>query len=239
MYHSSTSSGSSPASSAKLPSDHQPLDVVRVGVVAASARPPGAGSSSASRRSSRTTGSRRVASSALRRVIRHVQPVDAAHELPPAEDLPDEALDRVQRRAAGAPGALGGLADCAAGRAARNSARSRRARGTAPARPSASRPASRRTGQAGGDEIRERRARPRPPSPAARSRPACRNGREARLDQRHDLPRGRIGREARHGAGGTMPGRQALAVLGVVVPAAACRRPSRPSAGRGARRISR
>ena len=42
---------------------------------------------------------------------RHLQPVDAAHVLAPADDLPDEALHRVQRRAAGAVLGLGAAAD--------------------------------------------------------------------------------------------------------------------------------
>ena len=40
------------------------------------------------------------------RVMRHFQPVDAAQIFAPAEDLPDEAFDRVERRCAGAKGPL-------------------------------------------------------------------------------------------------------------------------------------
>ncbi len=39
-----------------------------------------------------------------RRVVRHLQPVDAPDVLPPAQDLTDEALDRVEGRVAVAVG---------------------------------------------------------------------------------------------------------------------------------------
>jgi hypothetical protein len=44
-------------------------------------------------------------------IVRAFEEVDAAHEFPPADDLADEALDRVERRAALAPLGLGPAAD--------------------------------------------------------------------------------------------------------------------------------
>ena len=41
-------------------------------------------------------------------IVRHLQPVDAVHEFAPAQNLANEALDRVQRRMAGVPGGFGG-----------------------------------------------------------------------------------------------------------------------------------
>ena len=43
-----------------------------------------------------------------RGIVRHLQPVDAAHKFAPAQNLANEALDRVQRRMAGVPGGFGG-----------------------------------------------------------------------------------------------------------------------------------
>ena len=92
----------------EIPQHHQTLDMVRIGIAA--------------RRIDRLPHAVHVGLAApeeIRKlavrakeihsgVIRHLQPVDAAHKLAPAEDLADKPLDSVQRRMAGVPGRLGG-----------------------------------------------------------------------------------------------------------------------------------
>jgi hypothetical protein len=93
------SAGSTPRSSAIQPGDHQPLDVVRVAERSvwpmASRRQRSVGVA----RSSRTRAAARARRGVVDRAARHRQPVQAAHVFAPAEDLPDEAFDRGDRRA--------------------------------------------------------------------------------------------------------------------------------------------
>ncbi len=92
---------------------HQPLDVVGVGGVARLRH----GRVHAAHARVRLPVEPRQRAAGLERVelavARHAQPVEAAHVLPPAQDLPHEALRGVERRAAGAPLRLGRLADLA------------------------------------------------------------------------------------------------------------------------------
>ena len=81
---------------------HQPLDMMGVGLVERGRDRLAACRPCRSRRSSRTTAAGGRAEGVAPRVVRAPQPVDAAHVFAPAEDLPDEALDGVERRAAGA-----------------------------------------------------------------------------------------------------------------------------------------
>ena len=94
----------------EIAGDHQPLDMVGVGVAARLGDDVGdAGHVGLARPVEPRQGPIGVEEVAPR-IVRHLQPVDAAHEFPPAQDLADEAFDGVQRRATRAILALGAAA---------------------------------------------------------------------------------------------------------------------------------
>ncbi len=156
-------------------------------------------------------------------VARHVQPVHAAHELAPAEHLADEAFHRVQRRQPLPPRPLGGAAhrqrveQAEVERGRHQRVEQHRVAGAQEVLPVAER------FQPLGQEMVQRQRRLLRGDRQGEVGGIAEMVAEAVRHQRHHRLGDRVRREAR-GRRRPDPGRHALAVLAVVVPASADRR---------------
>ena len=206
------------------PRDHQPLDVVGVAELKRLPdRVAQAGHLGVTRPEKRRQRAGR-AEGVDRRVVRHAQPVDAAHEFPPTQDLADKPLRARQRRPAGAVGRLRRRHDLAR----IEQLEIQRGRQTRVVEPGLALPhgvlMAAKIRQPPVDKIRQG-----PPRLRRRHRPvegvqAPRMLRETSLHQREHLPRGRVGgKSGRRGHHARPRLRETLAVVLVVVPLAALR----------------